>query len=124
MTLVAKYRYRPRAGAIFAFRRVTVEGSSMEPTLAPGDRLLLFPAWGLRVGDIVAVPDPRDRGRLLVKRVRSLDHGQNLVTVEGDNPDQSTDSRVFGPVPRRSVVGRAVYRYAPAAGAGPVGGAG
>ncbi len=93
----------------------------MEPALAPGDRLIVIPARALRRGDIVAVPDPRDRRRLLVKRVTSIDRGERLVSVEGDNPAHSTDSRVFGPVRREDVLGRAVYRYAPAGRAGPVG---
>jgi nickel-type superoxide dismutase maturation protease len=101
-------------------RRVTVEGSSMEPTLAPGDRLVVAPAPRLRPRDIVAVPDPRDPRRLLVKRVVSVDRHRRLVAVEGDNRDHSTDSRTFGPLPRAAVVGRVVYRYAPAARAGPV----
>jgi hypothetical protein len=33
--------------------------------------------------------------------------------VAGDAREHSTDSRAFGPVPRSSIVGRAVYRYAP-----------
>lgn len=82
----------------------------MLPTLRPGDRLLCLPAFRLRNGDIVAVRDPRD-GRLLVKRVASVDGGR--VRVVGDNPASSTDSRTFGPVPRRAIVGRAVWRYLP-----------
>jgi hypothetical protein len=35
------------------------------------------------------------------------------LTVRGDNPSASTDSRDFGPVPAASVRGRVVYRYAP-----------
>jgi type IV secretory pathway protease TraF len=35
------------------------------------------------------------------------------VLVEGDNRSSSTDSRHFGPVDRRAVLGRAVYRYGP-----------
>ncbi len=92
----------------------------MEPTLVPGDRLVVLTAPRLRPGDIVAVPDPRHPRRLLVKRVMSVDRRQRLVTVEGDNRDHSTDSRTFGPLPRSAVVGRVVYRYAPAARAGPV----
>jgi type IV secretory pathway protease TraF len=42
--------------------------------------------------------------------------------VEGDNPDKSTDSRVFGPVDQKALMGRAVYRYAPRARSGPIGG--
>jgi nickel-type superoxide dismutase maturation protease len=102
-------------------RRVTIVGSSMEPTLAPGDRLLVVPAGILRGGEIVAVPDPRDGARLLVKRVVSVDRATRLVSVKGDNADQSSDSRVFGPLPRRAIVGRVVYRYAPASRVGRVG---
>jgi hypothetical protein len=45
--------------------------------------------------------------------VTGVDPRTGLVTVVGDNPDASTDSRVFGPVPRGAVVGRVVYRYGP-----------
>jgi nickel-type superoxide dismutase maturation protease len=106
------------------FRRVIVEGSSMEPTLVAGDRLLFSPLRRPRRGDIVAVPDPRQPRRLLVKRVTAVDDGQGLISVRGDNPDASTDSRDFGPVERRRVLGRAVYRYAPIERAGPFGKAG
>jgi nickel-type superoxide dismutase maturation protease len=102
-------------------RRIAVHGASMIPSLQPGDRLLLVPAWGLRTGEVIAVRDPRDRDRLLVKRVWAIDRRASLVTVLGDNPGASTDSRAFGPVPRRSVAGRAVYRYAPQARAGRLG---
>jgi len=37
----------------------------------------------------------------------------------GDAADSSTDSRAFGPLPRASIVGRAVYRYAPPERSGP-----
>ena len=50
----------------------------------------------------------------MVKRVASVDAGG--VTVVGDNPTASTDSRRFGPL--RAVVGRPVYRYHPAERAG------
>ncbi len=84
----------------------------MMPTLEPGDRLLVLP-WGkLRAGDVVALSDPRATSRTLVKRVVAL--GFVGVEVVGDQPQASTDSRTFGPVPRRAVKGRVVYRYTPA----------
>jgi nickel-type superoxide dismutase maturation protease len=92
-------------------RRVLVEGASMEPTLLAGDRLLVVRRFAPRVGDIVALADPRDGRRLLVKRVTAM-AGREL-TVEGDNPGSSTDSRDFGPVTGRGLLGRAVYRYGP-----------
>lgn len=88
----------------------------MAATLLPGDRLVVLPAVNWKKGDLVAARDPRRPERLIVKRLHSLnDEGFDL---RGDNPPASTDSRHFGPVPRSLVLGRAVYRYAPAHRAG------
>lgn len=97
-------------------RRLSVHGSSMEPYLADGDRILVARWPGLRQGDVVALADPRDPRRTLVKRVDVVAH--EGVWVLGDNAPASTDSRDFGTVPRRMVKGRAVYRYHPAQRAG------
>ena len=103
---------------VAAFRRVSVEGDSMRPAFEPGDRVLVVrvPAgWPLRPGWVVALADPRRPERLLLKRAVSVDAMTPAqVVVAGDNAAYSTDSRTFGPVPRRAVWGRAVYRYAPA----------
>jgi nickel-type superoxide dismutase maturation protease len=99
-------------------RRVVVVGRSMEPTLAPGDRLLVTRARRLHAGDVVAVRDPSQGGRVLVKRVGAVLDGE--VVLRGDNPEASTDSRSFGPVPTTAVLGRVVRCYAPAWRAGAV----
>ena len=99
-------------------RRVVVEGRSMEPGLAPGDRLLVTRAGRVHPGDVVAVRDPRHPRRVLVKRVAAVLGDE--VAVRGDNPGASTDSRHFGTVPARSVLGRVARRYAPSWRAGPV----
>jgi nickel-type superoxide dismutase maturation protease len=113
------------AGAAVAYlgirliARVEVVGGSMAPALGPGDRLLvvrwprLVAPWPLP-GDVVAVRDPREPARVLVKRVKSVDRDKGTVEVVGDDAAASTDSRTFGSVPRSLVLGRAVYRYAPA----------
>lgn len=96
-------------------RRVVVEGDSMRPALAPGDRLLVVRMprrLQIAPGAVVAAADPRAPERLLVKRVAALGPGGYLV-LHGDNAGASTDSRAFGPLPRRSVWGVAWYRYAP-----------
>ena len=105
VVLLSVWRWRPT--------RVEVVGDSMLPTLLPGDRLVVV-ARRLRRGDLVAVPDPRDRSRLLVKRAVEVT-AAGTVVVRGDNPGASTDSRDFGPVPASSVAGVGVYRYAPPA---------
>jgi nickel-type superoxide dismutase maturation protease len=99
-------------------RRVVVEGASMEPTLAPGDRVLVVRARRLHPHDVVAVRDPRDQGRVLVKRIGAV--LEDEIVVRGDNPAASTDSRSFGPVPTTAVIGRVVRCYAPSWRAGPV----
>ena len=90
----------------------------MVPALLPGDRVLAVRTRP-REGDVVAMRDPRDHARIIVKRlVRVVDDG--ALEVVGDNAAESTDSREFGPVPRDLVVGRVVYRYAPTDRAGRV----
>jgi nickel-type superoxide dismutase maturation protease len=95
--------------------RVAVEGRSMSPTLEPGDWLLADPDAYVETapaaGDLVLVPDPRERSRLLVKRVSEV-HGDDLF-VAGDAPDESTDSRAFGSVAVDVVEGRPWFRYWP-----------
>jgi signal peptidase I len=101
-------------GGLIAARRwldvVEVRGRSMAPTLLSGDRLLAA-RLGSRVGDVVLVPDPRDVGRELVKRVVSIDAFG--VTVRGDIPVASTDARTFGAIPVDRVRWRVLLRYWP-----------
>lgn len=91
--------------------RVVVSGSSMEPALQAGDRLLVWKTASLRPGDVVAAYDPRHSDRAIVKRAADIRDGE--VWLEGDNPGHSTDSRHFGAVPMALVEGRAIYRYGP-----------
>ena len=95
-------------------RRVEVEGLSMAPTYAPGERLTAIRRLRrVRVGDVVIAPDPREPTRLLLKRCVARE-GRRLV-LRGDNADASTDSRDFGPVDEadvRWVLARASWRPA------------
>ena len=95
----------------------------MAPTLLAGDWLLVDPDAYVRrrprVGELVLVADPRQRGRLLVKRV-SMTVGDAMIEVVGDAPWASTDSRQFGPVDADAVAGRPTFRYWPPRRAGRV----
>jgi nickel-type superoxide dismutase maturation protease len=86
-------------------------GESMLPTIPPGAYVVATARGSVRPGAVVVIE--RD-GREIVKRVASVDG--DALTVLGDNPAGSTDSRTFGPVSRDSVRGvvRAVY-WPPAA---------
>ncbi len=97
----------------WAIRRldvVEVRGRSMEPSLWPGDRLLVVRA-APRVGDVVLAPDPRAPDRELIKRVTRIDG--DGVWLAGDNPARSTDARTFGALAAAEVRWRAVARYWP-----------
>ncbi|MGH2408309.1 MAG: nickel-type superoxide dismutase maturation protease [Candidatus Limnocylindrales bacterium] len=96
--------------------RVAVDGTSMRPTLEPGDWLLVDPdAYGRRrprTGELVVAPDPRLADRLLVKRVAAVEPDGRVV-LAGDALAASTDSRVFGAVAPEAVLGRAWFRIWP-----------
>jgi nickel-type superoxide dismutase maturation protease len=92
--------------------RFVVRDTSMRPALEPGDRLVIGRWLRPRKGDIVVAQDPEQQSIILVKRVASLTRNGHVV-LHADNPNVSRDSRHFGPVPRRLIVGRVLYRYLP-----------
>jgi nickel-type superoxide dismutase maturation protease len=99
--------------AAWAARRldvVEVRGRSMEPSLRPGDRLLVVRALP-RVGDVVLAADPRAPRRELIKRVTRID--ADGVWLAGDSAQRSTDARSFGALAHSEVRWRAVGRYWP-----------
>lgn len=88
-----------------------IAGDSMLPSLRDGDWVLVLSIRSCRPGDVVAVRDPRSPERIVVKRaIRREPEGWWVV---GDNLGASTDSRSFGPVPPRLLVGKVVLRYWP-----------
>ena len=108
--------------ARWRFARYAVTGASMTPALAPGDYLVVDRrAYARRApapGEVVVARDPRDASREIVKRVAASSAGG--VELRGDNVAASSDSRVFGPVPRAAIAGRALWRYWPRGRFGPV----
>ncbi|CAG6394180.1 S26 family signal peptidase [Streptomyces cocklensis] len=115
---------------------VTVEGTSMAPTYAPGQRLLVLrtPVARVRTGAAVVfrLPPPEHGGAeppLIVKRLAARAGDpvppairpalgprgdgrvpRGSVVVLGDNPEASTDSRAWGYVPRTRITGVVIAR--------------
>jgi len=118
-----------RALAFLTARRAVVRGSSMQPALAPGEYVLFdrlaYRREPPRRGDVVLATDPREPARLIIKRIagvpgESVTAGGRAWTLAdgewlllGDAPEQSTDSRDFGPVGRESIQARAWFVYWP-----------
>jgi nickel-type superoxide dismutase maturation protease len=104
--------------------RVEVSGTSMSPTLEPGDWALAVESGRIRRGDVVVLEHPGRPGFEMVKRITGMPDelapdGRILEAdeywAEGDNPDGSTDSRHFGPVPRDLVKAHVTLVYWPRA---------
>nr|WP_315102453.1 nickel-type superoxide dismutase maturation protease [uncultured Fretibacterium sp.] len=92
---------------------VVVRGHSMYPTLRDGERVVVDTTACRKappaVGDVVLARHPFMRDTWMIKRIVGVaDDGRYVL--QGDNPLESSDSRSFGPVPLRSIRGRAVYR--------------
>ncbi len=98
---------------MFPIARFRVDDTSMEPTLSPGDYVLVnrlsYRLHRPSKGDLVVVRDPEAPKRYLVKRIADLSVSGAFVV--GDNEPLSRDSRSFGPIPASLIVGR-VFRAA------------
>lgn len=79
----------------------------MSPTIVAGESVMVnrlaFLFKNPNEKDIVALYDPRD-GKVLIKRITKK--RRNEFFVEGDNKKQSTDSRVFGWVEKKAIIGK------------------
>ena len=76
-----------------------VHGSSMLPTLRPGDRLLLSYRRGAAVGDVVVARLPG--GVVAAKRAaerRTTALGEPGWWLVSDNPQEGSDSRQYGAI--------------------------
>lgn len=87
--------------------RFVVSGRSMEPAFSSGQILLVsflpYLFQSPKIRDVVVMKDPRN-GKFLLKRIIQIN--QEKYFVEGDNKKESTDSRVFGLLDKKNIVGK------------------
>lgn len=105
-------------------------GPSMLPTISTQGDLLLIDRCtprlnGYRIGDIIILKNPYMPHRNLCKRIVGTAGGQvecegqfyavpeGHVWVEGDNKQQSLDSRAFGPVSSSLILGKVALKLWP-----------
>ena len=104
---------------IFFFDCMIVEGHSMVPAVKPGSVLLVCKVfYGIRLpisgsyivkwgtpkeGDVLVFYTPL--GEIAVKRCGKTSYMDEFYAL-GDNGSQSYDSRNYGPVPYRNIIGR------------------
>src|SRR6185437_6188213 len=105
---MTKFKYLKIFFLLSPIYKYQISGDSMKPTISAGETVLVNRAVYLfkkpQTGDIVALHDPRG-GKILIKRITKKS-GTNYF-VEGDNKTASTDSRLFGWVGKRDIIGKA-----------------
>lgn len=89
--------------------RFIISGHSMEPTIKNGESILVSSIPFLfskpKIGDIVAFLE-KDSRKVFIKRIIKMNKNKYFLT--GDNKKDSKDSRVFGWIGRREIVGKVV----------------
>ena len=92
--------------------RVRVAGNSMLPTLKPEEDVLVSPVnrmTNLSPGDIVVCFHPLRPGVQMVKRISETFYDGGCYVLS-DNAAEGSDSRAFGVVDRKLIVGRVTSR--------------
>lgn len=85
------------------FRRVV--GDSMKPTLTDGQIVCVTPFLTPKVGHVVVAIL---NGREVVKRIATITDDWQ-VQLLGDNTSQSSDSRKYGTIPKRKILGVVIW---------------
>ena len=93
-----------------------VSGASMEPTFDNGNYLIVdeisYRFEKPKIGDVIIFRYPLDPSKYFIKRIVNIPK-EGEYFVEGDNRGASFDSRSWGNVPEKNIIGRAFLRLWP-----------
>ena len=89
---------------MLVLRRVV--GQSMLPSLREGQVVVGWKFFKPEVGCVVIA---KQSGREVIKRIKRIDNGK--IWLEGDNKEQSTDSRQHGYVSPKSLRAVVIYPF-------------
>jgi nickel-type superoxide dismutase maturation protease len=96
-------------------KRLKITGNSMLPLLKPGDEILLNPnaynQYLPQISEIVVTTHPHESNLIVVKRITAIEPNGNLFLM-GDNLRESTDSRHWGSINPRNIIGKVSSRFA------------
>lgn len=90
---------------LFKFK---IEGNSMFPTFKSGDIALVYKfSYFLsrpKIGDVIVLK----KKKFIIKRIAKIN--DDKVFVIGDNINESTDSRNFGWVNKKEIIGKVILK--------------
>lgn len=81
----------------------------MLPVLKDGDLVLINPRTELKIGDIVLAQHPFKQSVKIIKRIKEIT-AEGRYFLVGDNLSESSDSRSFGSLAAKDILGVAVCR--------------
>lgn len=110
---------------LFVAQPFIVNGASMVPTFQNGDYLIVdeltYRFREPKMDEVIVFRYPKDTSKFFIKRIAALpgdtvdgqEMGPEEYFVLGDNRDASSDSRIWGPVDRKYIIGRPLARLLP-----------
>ena len=91
--------------SILPLLKFKVKEKSMIPFLKPGDEVIAWRFSKSKIRDVAVFK--KDKG-FYIKRVSKIKDGKYFFL--GDNEKESIDSRKFGWVFKKDIIGKAIYR--------------
>lgn len=99
---------------VTGYKIAMVSGHSMEPTLTDGEFCILQTRCTLEDGDIIVI-DTTDEPNIpvssIIKRYIATQSSSDEIYVLGDNRSHSYDSRKFGKLKRKNVIGKVILTF-------------
>ena len=92
----------------YCFPIIQVCGDSMNPTFQDGDIILGCRLYTLK-RKLIYVYHPPVGEKYVIKRLTQVSSTTNKLFFEGDNPDYSYDSRMYGYISRDKVVAQYLF---------------
>jgi len=92
------------------FRLLRISGHSMEPTIKNGSVVvisnILFMFKTPKEKDIIAF---KNKDKVFIKRISKINNGKYFL--EGDNKNDSLDSRKIGLIEGKDIIGKVILKF-------------
>ena len=92
----------------YVFPVIQVCGDSMYPTFKDGDIIIGCRLCSIERNEVYVFHPPVGE-KYVIKRLTQVSSTTNKLFFEGDNPDHSYDSRMYGYVARDKVVAKYIF---------------